>query len=307
MAALKAAGEQSKAYEAYLLQRPGYRNNPAYFLDCANYFFSSERSAIGRRILTNVLDLELDDPSLIRVVAYRLAETDDLDLAVELLRMVRRLRPEEPQSHRDLALMLARRAESPDPERSGPEVAGDFNEAMALLFQVVMQDWNRFPEIEVIALMELNRLFVVSQKIPKSFQVDLNRPALDSRLEQLLDVDVRISLSWDADLTDIDLWVTEPTGEKAFYRNSRTSIGGLVSRDFTQGYGPEEYVLKKAVSGAYLIQANYYGSSTQTLTGPATVKAVVYTNWGRPNEERQEITLRLDAVKSAVTVANVTF
>jgi Ca-activated chloride channel family protein len=307
MAALKAAGEQSKAYEAYLLQRPGYRNNPAYFLDCASYFFSSERSEIGRRILTSVLDLELDDPSLIRVVAYRLAETDDLDLAVELLRMVRRLRPEEPQSHRDLALMLARRAESADLETSGPEVAGDFNEAMALLFQVVMQDWDRFPEIEVIALMELNRLFVVSQKMPEHFQVDLNRPALDSRLEKLLDVDVRISLSWDADLTDIDLWVTEPTGEKAFYSNPRTAIGGLVSRDFTQGYGPEEYVLKKAVSGEYLIQANYYGSSTQTLTGPATVKAVVHTNWGRPNEERQEITLRLDAVKSAVTVANIAF
>lgn len=307
MAALKAAGEQSKAYEAYLLQRPGYRNNPAYFLDCASYFFSSERSEIGRRILTNVLDLELDDPSLIRVVAYRLAETDDLDLAVELLRMVRRLRPEEPQSHRDLALMLARRAESADLETSGPELAGDFNEAMALLFQVVMQDWNRFPEIEVIALMELNRLLVISETLPDTFKVDLNRPALDGRLKKLLDVDVRISLSWDADLTDIDLWVTEPTGEKAFYSNPRTSIGGLVSRDFTQGYGPEEYVLKKAVSGEYLIQANYYGSSTQTLTGPATVKAVVFTNWGRPNEERQEITLRLDAVKSAVTVANIAF
>ena len=155
--------------------------------------------------------------------------------------------------------------------------------------------------------MELNRLLVISETLPDTFKVDLNRPALDARLKKLLDVDVRISLSWDADLTDIDLWVTEPTKEKAFYSNPRTSIGGLVSRDFTQGYGPEEYVLKKAVSGEYLIQANYYGSSTQTLTGPATVKAVVYTNWGRPNEERQEITLRLDAVKSAVTVANIAF
>ena len=99
----------------------------------------------------------------------------------------------------------------------------------------------------------------------------------------------------------------EPTGEKASYQNTRTRIGGLVSKDYTQGYGPEEYLLKSAVSGEYTIQANYYGSSAQTLIGPATVKAVVITNWGRADEERQEITLRLGAVKEAVTVAKVSF
>ena len=132
-------------------------------------------------------------------------------------------------------------------------------------------------------------------------------PQLDPRLIKSLDLDVRISLVWDADLTDIDLWVTEPTSEKAFYQNPRTSIGGLVSRDFRQGYGPEEYVLKNAVDGGYRIQANYYGSSAQTLTGPATVKAVVYTNWGRPNEKRQEITLRLEGVREVADVGTVDF
>ena len=51
-------------------------------------------------------------------------------------------------------------------------------------------------------------------------------------------------MTWHADNTDIDLWVTEPSGEKAFYQHNRTTIGGLVSRDFTQGYGPEEYMVR---------------------------------------------------------------
>ena len=59
-----------------------------------------------------------------------------------------------------------------------------------------------------------------------------------------LDCDVRIVLTWDADLTDVDLWVTEPSGEKCFYDHNRTTIGGMLCRDFTQGYGPEEYCLR---------------------------------------------------------------
>ena len=44
----------------------------------------------------------------------------------------------------------------------------------------------------------------------------------------------------DTDHTDIDLHVMEPTGEEVFYGHNRSSTtGAAVSRDFTQGYGPE--------------------------------------------------------------------
>ena len=66
-----------------------------------------------------------------------------------------------------------------------------------------------------------------------------------------LPLDLRVSLAWDTDMTDIDLHVIEPTGEKAYYAHNRTKIGGCVSRDFTRGYGPEEYMLKGAFPGAY--------------------------------------------------------
>ena len=52
-----------------------------------------------------------------------------------------------------------------------------------------------------------------------------------------------------------------PSGEKCFYSYNRTWLGGRLSRDITQGYGPEEYLIKKAVSGTYQIKAHYYGDS----------------------------------------------
>src|SRR5437660_10689837 len=106
--------------------------------------------------------------------------------------------------------------------------------------------------------MEANRILASMKRVP--LKKELHNP-LDHRLIKNLDCDVRIVLTWDADLTDVDLWVTEPSGEKCFYGHNRTVIGGLISRDFTQGYGPEEYCLRRTMPGEYKVQCNYYGYS----------------------------------------------
>ena len=80
-----------------------------------------------------------------------------------------------------------------------------------------------------------------------------------------------------------------------------------MSKDFTQGYGPEEYLLKKALPGKYKIQANYYGSGQQRLTGPATVQATVITNFGRADEKRQAFTVRLASQKEVIDLGTIEF
>lgn len=42
-------------------------------------------------------------------------------------------------------------------------------------------------------------------------------------------LDLRVVLTWYADNTDIDLWVTDPKGEKAFYGHQLTYQGGRMS------------------------------------------------------------------------------
>ena len=96
-----------------------------------------------------------------------------------------------------------------------------------------------------------------------------------------------------------------PDGEEAFYRHQRTSTGGLVSHDVTTGYGPEEYLKKDAAKGTYKVLANYFGSRQQTLLGPATVTATVFTNWGRADEKRQILSLRLDKVKDKLPIGDI--
>ncbi len=282
-----AAAPKTDRFSAYLTQRKEHGTSPAFFLDCANLFYREGQADLGLQALSNVAELELDNHRLLRVLGHRLAQQGELAYAKAIFEEVLRLRPEEPQSYRDLAQVLDRMEM--------------FTRAMELLYHVVIHEWDRFDGIEIVALMELNRV------IARAKRADVKDIPVDERFVKLLDTDVRIVLTWDTDMTDMDLWVTEPSNEKADYSHNRTTIGGMVSRDFTNGYGPEEYLLKKRLSGTYKIEVNFYGSSAPELTGPTTLQVEVFTNFGRADEERKAITLRLDKAKDVIHVGEVAF
>jgi len=117
-----------------------------------------------------------------------------------------------------------------------------------------------------------------------------------------LPLDLRVVLTWDADNTDIDLWVTDPNGERAYYGNRLTYQGGRMSMDFTGGYGPEEFSLKRAKPGRYRIEAQYYGDRRQAITGPTTLQVKLATKFGLPDEQERLVTLRLSGRSEVVLV-----
>jgi uncharacterized protein YfaP (DUF2135 family) len=128
---------------------------------------------------------------------------------------------------------------------------------------------------------------------------------IDARLRQPITLDLRVVLTWDTDLTDMDLWVVEPSGERCYYSHALTSAGGAITRDVTQGYGPEVYAVHRAVPGRYRIQTNFFGSGAQNLTGPTTVQATVITDFGRANEKRRALTVRLAERRDVVDIGEV--
>lgn len=302
-------------YAAYLKEREAWADAPAFYLDCAEVLLSRGRTEEGIRVLSNIAELKLEDAGLLRILAHRLAQLGRRDQAIGLFEKVLTMRPEEPQSWRDLALVLADRADveaqaarklTPNAQADRARVAiNDYNRSLTLLHKVVMNRWDRFDEIETIALMEANRVMARAKELLPEGQKERLTVPFDARLVKNLPCDMRITLTWDTDLTDMDLWVTEPSGETCIYSHNRTVIGGHLSRDFTQGYGPEEYILRRAMTGAYKVQSNYYGTRQQSLTGGTTVQATVITDWGRPTEKKQYLTLRLRDTRDTVDIGSV--
>lgn len=300
---LKAISEAKgeKRYTTYLTERVKWTESPAFFLDCADFFYKNGDKKHGRRILTNLAEMRIEDAAMLRVLAWRLRQADELEVAAVILRRVAELRPEQPQSLRDLALVLADHGQA-----TGS--TAHLEEAMQLLLDCAIGNWQRHGDtISIFALEELNALVASIEKKEWKSGSKPKIPDYDKRLRENLDTDLRIIMSWDADSTDIDLHVLEPGGEEAYFGNNRTGQGGLVSQDITDGYGPEEYLMRVAPTGSYTLKTNYFASHQQTVVGPATITATVFTNWGRPNEKRETITIRLDKPKENIEIGKIQF
>lgn len=310
---LKAAKNNNEAYKAYLKEREKYGQSPAFYLDCAGWFYKAGARMTADRIISNLAEFKLEDAALWRSMGWRAREARSYSLSILAFRKVLKLRGEEAQSRRDLALVLAEygkwlRNFSSNSYASQPYI----EEAMRLLAEAAFEVNSRRSgrrsndfQVSIIALEELNGLisWVESEEWYKSKKPKV--PEFDAAYRRNLPVKLRIVLSWDADETDIDLHVLEPNGEEAFYGNRRTAEGGFVSEDVTTGYGPEEYLRKDADRGVYKILTNYYASHQTSLTGAVTITACVYTDWGTANEKFQLITFRLDKPKDKLLIGKV--
>jgi tetratricopeptide (TPR) repeat protein len=275
------------ALSTYLELKKQYQSQPSFFFDVAKWFFDKGQKETAILVLSNVAEMKLESPELLRMMAYQLLDMQEKDLAVLTFKEILNLREEEPQAYRDLALAL--------------NDAGRYQEAIDNLYKVVTEVWDgRFYGIKGIVLNEMNSIISAHKE-------NVTTTAIDSRFIYAMPVDVRITIDWNTNDSDIDLWVTDPKKEKCFYENKETSMGGHISDDMTQGYGPEEFAVKKAAKGDYIIEANLYGDRRQTIGGPIIIRADLYTDFGKPTQQHKRINFRVTEGKEVVKVGSLKF
>jgi Ca-activated chloride channel homolog len=269
-------------YAIYLDERDSYASSTAFYLDVADLLLQKGRRAEALRVLSNLAELDLENRHVLRVLGYRLMQAKDYARAAEVFREVLRLADEEPQSHRDLGLALA--------------ASGQRQEGIEHLYDVAARPWDsRFSEVELVALNELNAIIATSPQ-------PLDTTFIDRRLLNNMPLDLRVVLGWDSDNSDMDLWVTDPNGERCYYGNRNTYQGGVISDDFTGGYGPEEFVLRDAKPGKYKVEANFFGDNQQIVTGATTLSMMFSTGWGTRRQQDKSVTLRLNGQSETVFV-----
>jgi Ca-activated chloride channel homolog len=278
------AAPDAGLYRVYLDERASWPNSTAFILDVAERLFERGQTTLALRVLSNLAEMDLENRQVLRILGTRLVQMQRADLAVPALRQVLLLAPDEPQSQRDLGLALA--------------ASGQPQAAVDALYEVARRQWPRFAEIELIALTELNAIVAAAERRG----TPLVTTRIDPRLLKNLPLDLRVTLAWDTDNTDIDLWVTDPNGERAFYGHPLSRQGGRVSRDITGGYGPEEFGLRRAVPGKYTVTAQYYGHRQQVVSGATTVQLTLATGFGSAGQKEQAVTLRLNGTKDQVQV-----
>ena len=257
-------------YQKYLENRSKHEKQVSYYFDISKLLFKKGDKALSLKVLSTLAELDLENEELYKTIYYLLKQRGHYDKELWITQKILEWRPFDAQSHRDYALALV--------DNKKPQEA--LNIYRSLLYQEFTDEISvRDNGIEEILIMEINNILKQNKNVDGS--------KIDDRLKADLPVDIRVVINWNKDNTDIDLWVTDPKGEDCSYQHKSTAIGGRISNDFTQGFGPEQFLLKKAVKGKYKIKTNFFGERQNILSGPTTVMAEVYLYYSDGRQERK--------------------
>jgi tetratricopeptide (TPR) repeat protein len=287
---------------AYLTARQADPMNVHVYLDEAKRRANDKDGQGAIRVLSSVVEAHPMRADALRLVGYRLLDMQQPAQAVRLFQQVEEARPFEPHSYRDLARSL--------------EESAQYGFA-ALQYEIVLAGaWhNRFRDsLKEVAREEYAQLMqeaLAKARNPKS-EIRISKQLVNyfgERLEGMANIrqqaDLRVTISWNTDNTDVDLWVMEPDGTKCFYQNQKTSSGGQLSQDQTQGYGPERYQVQKALPGVYTIIVHYYRADANLLAGETHVNVLVTKHAGTPEEIVERHTVLLKQANEQVEVCKV--
>ena len=282
-----AKAPKEKQYDLYFELRKSQERNPSFYFDVAHFFYNQGDFKKALLIISNIADLGLENHQLYKTLTYTLRQWKDYNDAVFTAKQVVKWREHEPQSFRDYALTL--------------EDAGKYQEAFDELIKALEVNYygemsGQYEGVEDIILMDVNRMITAHSSIKTG--------KLDKKYLAKMPVDIRVIMNWNQMDVDLDLHVIEPTNEECYYSHTSTQIGGRFSKDFTEGYGPEQYIIRNAVKGKYQIKTNYFGETELTENGPATLMVEIYiTRAGKTSRTLK--TIQLGKIKENQALAEI--
>lgn len=282
-----AKAPKEKQYDLYFELRKTQERNPSFYFDVAHFFYNQGDVKKALQVISNIADLGLENHQLYKTLTYTLRQWKDYEDALFTAKQVVKWREFEPQSLRDYAMIL--------------EDIGKYQDAFDQLIKALEVTYygemsGQYEGVEDIILMDINRLIIEHK--------GLKTDKLAKKYQEKMPVDIRIIMNWNLMDVDLDLHVIEPNGEECYFSHTKTVAGARFSKDFTQGYGPEQYLIRNAVKGKYQIRTNYYGETELTENGPATIMVEIYTTLAGKTSKTMK-TIQLGKVKENELLAEI--
>jgi WD40 repeat protein len=285
------AAEEKNRYRSYKALRETQELNVSFYADVANLFFEWGEKETAIKIISNVVELYPDNPMMLKILGNRLMAMKRAELALPIYERVLVQNPSNPHSYRDLGLCYAE--------------LGQMQQAIDYLYEVVANSWeSKYLALQDLTIGEINHLLTKNSQGIAIY-------SMPSELRKPMTLDVRILLEWDNPNVDMDLYVIDPNDEKAYYGNTETKMGGRISTHTAIGkgysYNPEEFILKHAEQGEYWVRIHRYQKNNQNLNTPTLVTLTMFTNYGRPNEERKIYTYRMTNMQEVIDAEMLEF
>lgn len=291
--ALFAAGQLQQALSAARSWRERDAYNLVVVRLIGDIYARLGRRAEALRTYSAVVELLAEDPGAQRALAAVMKQTGQIEAAYQRLAAAARLRPKDQRIGFELADTAQRLGRIGEAERRFSAIAA--SDAPAAI---------RYPAKQRLARIYARRRLGALRRKDRAGAAELAAKIRALEVKGGALNDIKVFLSWDSDRTDVDLWVTNPAGEKVYYRHKQGRYGGALFDDVTNGYGPESFTAHRAAAGDYLIEVHYYGTRRRTFR-QARGEVIVLLHEGTARERRYVLPYRLQRPKQKVAVARI--
>jgi Flp pilus assembly protein CpaB len=281
-----AGGEPSaKAEATYLAARKNSPEDLLVFHAVSQARLQAGDALGAARAISSVVELRPEDPEALRMTGFVLLAQGFAQPAAEIFGHLRASRGFEVQAFLEEALALVE--------------AGRVADA-ALNYELVLaRKWDRHAQVA-----EAGRQHYVQclrRLLGGATLSELQRKAVEGRLATLAPgvpraVDLQVTLHWNADDIDIDLWLTGPERERTWFQQKETKSGGHLFWDETRGYGPELFHQAHAHTGTYVAEVHYYGNNSEQWAIPSVLLGILDRY---PNDPKRHVrTFKATLLKS---------
>jgi len=237
--------------------------------------YEYDNNAIARTILINASKANSNNPEILKAIAFNMQEFGYDKQAVDVYKMVIKIRPNYVQSHRDLANAL--------------KDNNQFTQAWRIYMNQVMQgqDLNdegigtiMYNEMEYLFFTRKNQTNIREKFVPKS--------------EDIVDFrnDIRLLFEWNTSEAEFDLEFVSPDKRSYVFEHSLSGDQELITREKQTGFSSKEFIIETIGDGEWLVNLTYLGNKK---SDPTFLKVTTYTNWGQSNQKENIKVYRLDA------------
>lgn len=280
--------------KAQALEWQGYDpGNPMVYEYLADVFVAADDEESALRAVSSIAEVSPNDSGLLNRGAFLALRAGKAVMAETLARFAIERRPDHQNNHRALALALW--------------TQGRHEEAVGALADALKREYHgRYGNLPGVLREEAGLVLRAWLEARPGDGGKVRDLAKSLGCDLLRKVALRVTLHWETDANDVDLHVTDPSGEECFYSHKENASGLRLYEDLTQGLGPEVTVVPPGSlqKGAYHVGVKYFSA------GPMGVsRGIVVILWpsekGRPRTQIEPFCLLPDLEGNAQDMRHV--
>jgi tetratricopeptide (TPR) repeat protein len=260
-----------------------------YYFECYNYF-SKWNKNFAYSILTALAPLAKNNPKALKALAFKMEEIGKLEDAKIVYQYLMKIRPNDEQSYRDLALIYKELQDFPMATELYSKI---LNKSISAVDMLGLE--------ETIANEAAEMYFNNKSKAYLSkFPVNNLKGLFPEYIWNSFGYDYRIVFDWTDPNIEFNVQFVNPKNK--YFNWSHTVID---SRDnmideIQYGYNTEEFIIDDSDKGEWLI--NIENFTIENQDNPTYLKYTVYKNYGRPNQIKKVMVINLSEVKQKINL-----